>query len=53
MTRYACFESRTIRFLEALKANNNREWFKEHKSRYEDDVLVNPPKLSCASCAHR
>lgn len=39
MTRYACFESRTIRFLEELKANNNREWFKEHKSRYEDDVL--------------
>lgn len=37
--RYANFEPRTLRFLEALKANNNREWFKEHKSRYEDDVL--------------
>ena len=39
LARYACFEPRTIRFLEELKANNNREWFKEHKSRYEDDVL--------------
>ena len=39
MARYACFEPRSIRFLEALKANNNREWFKEHKSRYEQDVL--------------
>lgn len=39
MARYARFEPRTIRFLEELKANNNREWFKEHKSRYEDDVL--------------
>ena len=39
LARYACFEPRTIRFLEELKANNNREWFKEHKSRYEGDVL--------------
>ena len=39
MVRYARFEPRTLRFLEELKANNNREWFKEHKSRYEDDVL--------------
>ena len=38
-SRYASFESRTLRFLEALEANNNREWFKENKSRYEDDVL--------------
>ena len=38
-TRYARFEPGTLRFLESLKANNNREWFKENKSRYEDDVL--------------
>jgi uncharacterized protein (TIGR02453 family) len=38
-SRYARFETRTIRFLEQLKANNNREWFKENKSRYEEDVL--------------
>ena len=37
--RYASFKPRTIRFLEQLKANNNREWFKENKGRYEDDVL--------------
>jgi uncharacterized protein (TIGR02453 family) len=38
-SRYASFEQRTLAFLKALKANNNREWFKENKSRYEDDVL--------------
>ncbi len=39
MPRYARFEPRTLRFLEALRANNNREWFKQHKTRYEEDVL--------------
>ena len=39
MARYASFEPRTLRFLEELRANNNRDWFKEHKSRYEEDVL--------------
>lgn len=39
MARYAGFEERTIRFLEELKANNDREWFRENKSRYEEDVL--------------
>ena len=39
MSRYARFEERTINFLRELEANNNREWFKENKSRYEDDVL--------------
>lgn len=38
-SRYACFEPRTLNFLKALKANNNREWFKAHKDRYEEDVL--------------
>jgi uncharacterized protein (TIGR02453 family) len=38
-SRYANFEPRTLNFLKALKANNNREWFKENKSCYEDDVL--------------
>jgi uncharacterized protein (TIGR02453 family) len=39
MARYAGFEKHTIRFLEELSVNNNREWFKEHKSRYEAEVL--------------
>lgn len=39
MSRYARFEPRTLRFLEALQANNNREWFSENKTRYEEDVL--------------
>ncbi len=37
--RYARCEPATIRFLEELAANNNREWFKENKSRYEEQVL--------------
>jgi uncharacterized protein (TIGR02453 family) len=37
--RYARFEPQTIRFLEQLAANNNREWFKESKARYEEQVL--------------
>ncbi len=39
MTRYAGFEKTTIRFLEELAANNNRDWFGEHKARYEEQVL--------------
>lgn len=37
--RNAKFEERTIDFLEELAANNNREWFKENKPRYEEQVL--------------
>ncbi len=37
--RYAGFNEQTIGFLEELNANNNREWFKENKSRYEELVL--------------
>jgi len=38
-TRYAGFNDSTIRFLEELAANNNRDWFKENKPRYEELVL--------------
>jgi len=37
--RYAVFEKQTIAFLEELAANNNRDWFKENKARYEAQVL--------------
>ncbi len=37
--RYAGFEKSTIDFLGELGANNNREWFKANKSRYEEHVL--------------
>jgi len=37
--RYAGFDSQTITFLEELGANNNREWFKANKTRYEEQVL--------------
>lgn len=37
--RYARFYPHTLRFLEQLAANNNREWFKANKSRYEEEVL--------------
>ena len=39
MARYANFQPETLAFLDELAANNNRDWFKEHKSRYEEQVL--------------
>lgn len=38
-SRYRGFEKQTIAFLEELAANNNREWFAENKTRYEEHVL--------------
>ena len=38
-TRYVGFNDTTLRFLEELKANNNRDWFRENKARYEEFVL--------------
>jgi len=32
------FTPHTLRFLRALKRNNNREWFKARKDRYEECV---------------
>lgn len=37
--RYASFKPESLKFLHELKANNNREWFNENKSRYEEQVL--------------
>ncbi len=37
--RYSRFEKRTIKFLRELRENNNREWFKVNKARYDEDVL--------------
>ena len=38
-TRYATFKPESIKFLHELKKNNNRDWFNENKTRYEEDVL--------------
>jgi len=37
--RYASFDAATLKFLKELAGNNNREWFKENKTRYEEQVL--------------
>lgn len=39
MARYARIQPETIAFLNELKTNNNREWFNQNKSRYEEHVL--------------
>ena len=39
MARYARFEPATLKFLDELAANNNRPWFHDNKSRYEEQVL--------------
>ena len=33
-----CFTPATLTFLRSLKRNNDREWFKARKERYEQDV---------------
>ena len=38
-SRYAGFETETVAFLKQLSKNNNREWFKANKARYEEQVL--------------
>lgn len=37
--RYRGFEAATLDFLKELAANNDREWFRQNKSRYEEQVL--------------
>ena len=37
--RYSTFRPETIKFLNQLAKNNNRDWFNENKTRYETDVL--------------
>ncbi len=37
--RYAKFGKETVAFLVELKNNNNRDWFNENKTRYEELVL--------------
>mgnify|MGYP001815157627 CR=1 FL=1 len=39
MARYANFRRETLAFLEELAENNNRDWFRKNKSRYEEQVL--------------
>ncbi|MDX1482133.1 MAG: DUF2461 domain-containing protein [Woeseiaceae bacterium] len=39
MTRPPFFTRKTLRFLEELERNNDREWFAANKPRYEADVL--------------
>jgi len=38
-TQFEGFSPRLFQFLTELQANNNREWFAENKSRYEEDLL--------------
>ena len=37
--RYVGFDRASLEFLEQLAANNNRDWFKENKARYDEQVL--------------
>ena len=38
-TSSVCFPPATVRFLDELGRNNNRDWFGANKERYETDVL--------------
>jgi uncharacterized protein (TIGR02453 family) len=37
------FSPKTLPFLEAIKKNNNKEWFEAHKSEYEQ-LILNPSR---------
>ncbi len=37
--RYASFKPATLQFLNELARNNNRDWFNDNKTRYEEQVL--------------
>ncbi len=39
--RFEGFQQGAMQFLAELKENNNKEWFAQHKERYED-VLLGP-----------
>lgn len=43
---FSGFTTRTISFMKQLKANNDRDWFKEHKKTYEADYKL--PALAFA-----
>jgi uncharacterized protein (DUF2461 family) len=38
-TNFNGFSLETLNFLSNLKANNNKEWFEAHKSKYQNDLL--------------
>lgn len=42
------FKSSLLKFLRDLSVNNNRDWFNEHKSRYEQELLE--PALEFIKC---
>jgi uncharacterized protein (TIGR02453 family) len=48
---FAGFPKDTLHFLEDLQANNDRAWFAEHKSRYEQSVLA--PALELISALQK
>ena len=37
------FSKKTLSFLKAIRANNNKEWFDAHKSEYEE-LILNPSR---------
>ena len=37
--KFTSFEPKLVKFLGQLSRNNNRDWFKENKTRYEAEVL--------------
>jgi uncharacterized protein (TIGR02453 family) len=40
---FSGFSKKTLPFLKAIRANNNKEWFEAHKSEYEE-LILNPSR---------
>ena len=45
MTTQSHFDTALFAFLEALRSNNNREWFQAHRQGYERDVRGPMPRF--------
>ncbi len=41
---FSGFSKETIPFLKAIRENNNKEWFANHKAEYEN-LILNPSRL--------
>jgi len=49
---FSGFTTETVRFFSALRKNNNRPWFEEHRAAYEERVLA-PAKLFVTAMGER
>ena len=53
MPAFRGFPIEAIDFLRELEDNNDRDWFKANRARYDEHLVATPPRRSCAGCTGR